>query len=342
MAARKVPIQLSYLLCPELTASAKVVWMAFQLDPERTPSQREISRLTGISRPTVSKAVGRLEQPCRPYTPPRLEALRDTRVWVDRDLITDKRLPAMARVVYCVLLGLGRLGRSDVMASYARLAGVLRVQARTVRGAVLRLVEAGWLAISQRSQRAPIRFSFPNPKTARQAAEVRRAEQRFEKAKYKGEALALLWCDYLVDSTNFLDDYFPQWLTNPYTNQLLQADRYYFDQNVAIEFNGPQHDGPTEWFSERTAQAQIDRDRMKQEISKRLDIALVTLRPEDLTFKRMKEVLGKFLPLRPVSATEPIIAFLERKSREYREAIGRALRRRRRVKTATPVHAKAS
>ncbi|NLN28990.1 MAG: hypothetical protein GX161_12275, partial [Firmicutes bacterium] len=83
-------------------------------------------------------------------------------------------------------------------------------------------------------------------------------------------------------------------------------------------------------------------DRMKQEISKRLDIALVTLRPEDLTFKRIKEVLGRFLPLRPVSATEPIIAFLERKSREYREAIGRALRRRRRVKDATPVHAKAS
>lgn len=321
MAAQKVPIHLSYLLCPDFTAATKVVWLAMRLDDKA--SQRKLNRLTGISRPTISKALVRLKSPFRPYIAPEVKELSQTRVWVDRDLITDKGLPAMARVIYCVLLGLRKLRRIDILSSYANIAKVLRIQARTVRRAVLHLIEAGWLAISQRNQRAPIRFSFPNPKMARQAAEVRRAEQRLAKSKLRGESLALLWCDSLVDSTNYVDDYFPQAFTNPDTNQLLQADRYYLDQQVAVEYNGPQHDGPTERFPEPIARAQIARDHIKQQICDRLGIGLITLRPEDLTLRRMKQILGRFLPLRPVRPTEPIIAYLERKSRLYREAIGR-------------------
>lgn len=326
MAAQKVPVYLSYLLCLDLTSSTKAVWLAMQLDHAAKPSQRQLSRMTGISRPTISKALVRLAASGRPSIAPEAKGLSQTRVWIDRDLITDKRLPAMARVIYCILLGLRRKKRTDLLASYAKIAKVLGLQARTVRRAILRLVEVGWLGLSQRSQRAPLRFSFPNPKTARQAADVRRAEHRLHKSKYRGETLALLWCDNLVDSTNYVDDYFPQAFTNPNTNELLQADRYYFDQKVAIEFNGPQHDGPTGLFPEPVARAQIARDRVKQQICDRLGIGLITLRPEDLTLRQMKQILGRFLPLRPLSPTEPILAFLERKSRLYREAITRIRR----------------
>lgn len=167
MAAQKVPIHLSYLLCPDLTASMKVVWLAMRLDKQPKASPTYLSRLTGLSRPTIRKAVARLKAPCRPYIAPEAKELSQTRVWVDRDLITDRNLPAMARVVYCVLLGLRKRKRTDLLSSYKTIAKVLRLQARTVRRAILRLVEAGWLAIKQRSQRAPIHFSFPDPLKAR-------------------------------------------------------------------------------------------------------------------------------------------------------------------------------
>lgn len=326
MAARSVPVHLSYLLSPDLTASMKLVWLGLQLDKPSKRSPTYLRRQTGISFPTIRKALARLKAPCRPYIAPEAKELSQTRVWVPRDLITDRRLPAMARVIYCVLLGLNKQRRTDILSSYVAIAKVVRLQARTVRRAVLQLVDAGWLAISQRSQRAPIYFSFPDPKAARQAAELRRAEQRLEKSKYQGETLALLWCDSLVDSTNYKDDYFPSAFTNPETNELLQADRYYFDHKVAIEFNGPQHDGPTELFPEPVARAQIARDRTKQQICARQGIALITVRPEDLTLRRMQRILGRFLPLREAAPNEPVISLLERRSLRYRQAIGRILR----------------
>src|SRR5690606_13722497 len=105
--------------------------------------------------------------------------------------------------------------------------------------------------------------------TARQRGQVRRAEQRLSRADFYGETLALLWCDTLVDNRNYEDNYYPEFLINPQTGELLQADRYYFDHNVIIEFNGPQHDGPTEWFSEEEAEAQMVRDRIKRQICER-------------------------------------------------------------------------
>lgn len=327
MAAKTVPVRLSYLLRPDLTASVKLVWLGLLLDRDlehrKLYSPSRIQRRVGVSRPTVRKALRRLKEPCRPLVPAELSGLSQKRIQVDPDLITDSNVPAMARVLYCIILGLKQLKRADVLTSYSRIAEVVRLQPRTVRLALRALVDAGWLAIAQVHKRAPLRLSFPNPKLARQRAEVRRARQRLEKSKYRGEALALLWCDTLVASEHYKDDFFPGSFTNPLTNELLQADRFYFDHKVAIEFNGPQHDGPTLLFTAAAAEAQRVRDCLKQEICDRQGIALLTLRPEDLTFGRMRELLGSKLPLHDVAVHEPIVGYLEKQSRAYIESIQR-------------------
>lgn len=331
MAARFVSIELAPLLRPELTPCTKLVAIGLQIDQHldekllRSPSR--LRRRLGPSRTTIRKALDILATAYSELVPPGLSQLFHLKVAVPEELITDKSIPATARVLYCILCGLRQLGMYKTLSSFAGIAEVVGVQARTVRQAVLHLVQAGWLAISQKHKHAPIRFSFPDPVKARQQAERRRAEQVLAKNQVIGETLARVWCDTLVDSNSYHDDCYPEFLINPDTNQLLQADRYYPDHKVIIEFQGPQHDGATERFSEAEAEAQMKRDNIKREICRRLKIPLIELRPEDLRLKRLRKLLGKVLPLKARSKDEPVIRFLEEESRKYQVAI-RSIRRR--------------
>lgn len=331
MAARTVAIRLKHLLCPNLTPCTKLIAIGLQMDQhlkrEKLRSPSRLQRRLGPSRPTIRKAFAALQKRCRPQVPDHLEALVRRQVRVREDLITDTSIPPLARVLYCVLLGLHMLKRYDVLSSYRSIAGVVHLQARTVRRAVYALQQAGWLAVEQKNKHAPIRFSFPDPVKARRNAELRRVRQNLKSSELIGETLAREWCNVLVDSESYKDNYYPEFLINPRTHELLQADRYYDDHKVIIEFQGPQHDGATELFSEAAAKAQMERDRIKREICARLKVPLIELRPEDLTFNRLQEVLGEYLPLKERRPKEPVIRFLEKESRRYRRSMENIRRR---------------
>lgn len=321
-----VSVPLDQLLNPRLTAQQKLVWLYLQLDQNHVDekllySPTHVERRIGISRPTIRKAFERLKQHSPQSLPPRLQRLAKHTVQVSLELVTDKSLPAMARVIYPILVALSKW--KDRFNSYRAIAQVLKLQARTVRRAVLELAKAGWLHVKQPTRRSPLSLTFHNPFQARRNADVLRAEQRLNKSEYKGETLALLWCDTLVDSDRYRDDHFPEAFVNPETGELLQADRYYLDYDVAIEFNGPQHYGATELFTQEQAQAQQARDKTKQDICKLLDIPLIIVHSEDLTLKRMQELLGKVLPLRKIDPREPMIRYLERVSLRYIKATAR-------------------
>ena len=166
-----------------------------------------------------------------------------------------------------------------------------------MRRAVYALEQAGWLGIAQKNKHAPIRFSFPDPVQARQNAEVRRAKQYLKHNGLVGESLTRLWLDTLVVPSHYMDNCYPEFLINPTTNELLQADRYYVDYNVIVEFNGPQHDGATELFSHDEAQAQMERDRIKRQICARHKVPFIEVRPEDLTFDQLHELVDGVMPL---------------------------------------------
>lgn len=331
VAAQIVDVSLAQLLRPELTPCTKLIAIGLEMDKHLDEKERcspsRLHRRLGPARTTIRRALAALAGSYCPSIPPGLILLFRLVVPVQEALITDKSIPALARVLYCILLGLHQLRRYDILSSYKDIADVVHLQARTVRRAVHILEQAGWLAISQKHKYAPIRFSFPDPFGAKQRAEVRRAQQQLEKSGAVGETLARVWCDTLVAPSKYEDDSYPEFLTNPETNELLQADRYYVDHNVIIEFQGPQHDGATERFSEETAQAQMERDRIKREICARHKVPLIELRPEDLTFHRLQELLGAYLPLQERSIDEPIIQYLETESRRYQEIIANIRRR---------------
>ncbi len=335
-----VAIRLANLFRPDLTACAKLVWLETFLQPDTmSPKDRRsptrIQRVLGISRPTIRKALSRLDQPVEPKVPDALRDLINMEVTVFRDLITDKTVPPMARVIYCVLFGLAKRAKEkpNFLASYTSIAAVLDVQPRTVRKSIRKLIDAGWLAIHRPTKKATLTISFPNPQLALERAQVRRAQRRLEKTKAVGETLLREYLDIMVEDADYKDDYAPPALTNPLTNERLDFDRYYAKRNIAIEFNGPQHDGPTERFPEQVARKQIERDRIKQEICKRQQINLYIVRPEDLSYRRLYELFRKVLPLRNLTGREPILRFLDERAAAYRQAIRQIRQRAQQVST---------
>lgn len=326
MSANRVPIRLATLLDPNLTMAAKLVWLGLQMNEpnlkereRRSPTR--LQKKTGVSRPTVRRALASLSQRRSGGSGSQIPNLHGIKIRVSPDLITNKSLSPLARVLYCQLLGLVRYKSARVLSSFKAIAQAVQMQPRTVSQGVRSLVDAGWLAISREHPRAPIHISFSDPKIARRNAEVRRARQRLEKSQYLGETLALLWCDSLVECKNYEDDYFPDAFTNPLTNELLQSDRYYFTHKVAIEFNGPQHEGPTLHYTAKQAESQMRRDKIKRQICTQQKIALITVWPEDLTLHRMHDLLGRVLPLRKFLADEPIFSLLESESKHYLKTI---------------------
>src|SRR5690606_5100124 len=123
-----------------------------------------------------------------------------------------------------------------ILETYKSIAEVFHTQPRTVKRALYALSKAGWIKFERPNPWSPIRIDFLDKKAAQQRAQLRRAQQRLEKSTFRGETLALLWCDSLVDSANYTDDCYPDFLIKPRTDELLQADRYYIDHNVIIEF----------------------------------------------------------------------------------------------------------
>ena len=279
------------LLDPDLTPTAKVIWLVEHLDESSDPALLE--RRCGFSRPTVLKGLAQLQSKPR-WSPFKL-------VPMPADLLVDHRVGAQARILHGALrLTPGFLSPKGQF-TYADLSHLTGASINTVKRAVLELRHTGWLTTDQVNQQAPITFALTHP-GERHAA---RAERKINEAEYKGEAIMREYLNLLVDSNDFEDDANPGFLVNPLTDQRLQLDRFYPTPAVAWEFNGPQHYDGTEVFTDEEALEQRGRDLIKAGICLLKGIKLVVVHVEDLTLERM------------------LIDYLRRRSAQYRRKAGK-------------------
>jgi len=295
------------LLDGDLSASAKLLWLTGRLCDDWSPAG--LQRISGLARGTVLKGLTELRAAGWFAHTTRGER----KVVVPGDLLTDVRLGVNARLLY------GVLQLAEGPCSYAGLSSLACMSPNTVKRAVGELVRAGWLQVSQPHKYAPVRFVLSHPQAARDQAELEAARQRLEEAPYLGEALMREFLSLLIDSDAFEENASPGFLVNPWTDERMQFDRFY-PPDVAFEFNGPQHYGPTGRFSGESAARQRGRDYMKMGICVERGIRLVIIHPEDLTLKAMSAKLGDHLPRRELTGHEPLIRFLEAVSRRYRRA----------------------
>ncbi len=306
MSRATVDVPLSVLLDPDETAATKVVWIARRLDPAAGPS--ELEARTGLTRPTVLSALGRLKAPSRQAAGPR--------VAVPVALLADRSVGAQAKVLYGVLQAIpGARGQSGRF-TYASLCEFTKLNRNTLKGAVADLSDAGWIRVDQANRLQPLRFTLGTPELRRGLAEAAMADRRLKRAEYGGEAIMQEFLSLLIDSDRFTDNARPGFLINPLTGERLELDRYYLP-DLAFEFHGEHHFRATERISQKESEAQRLRDLIKAGLCVYEGIHLVVVRAKDLSLQGMLKKVGKLRPIRDLTGHEPLIDVLEDASIRY-------------------------
>ena len=176
------------------------------------------------------------------------------------------------------------------------------------------LAERGWLKLVQKSRQLRPVCWIPREYQERLVEQLRDA---YKMAPFKSEFLFRQLLDYWVDADYYLDNARPSFLTNPLTGEPLEIDR--FIPGVAgFECNGDQHYTTTEIFSDaRELNERQCRDLMKEALSRRKGIALVTVSNVDLSIKGMRSLLPSNARLHEVDADGPYAVALDRLCATY-------------------------
>lgn len=333
------------ILDRKLSPVAKLIWVVLRQNRDRGPiSLALLERRSGLSRPTLRKGLAELSaSEWHPAVRTRGEARSEAvasafsgaGVLLPAALVGDRRVTVRGRLLYGHLQLTLRFTHPTGHFIHAQLAKQSGAGLNTVKRALDDLVASGWLETTQQTRRAPVPFTLLDPFVARVEVEIARTERQLEGSRFLGEALMRAYLSLLVDSEAFEDNATPGFLVNPLTGEGMQFDRFY-PPDVAFEFNGPQHYGATERFSEATAAGQRARDYMKLGICAERGIRLVVIHPEDLTLETMRRKIDPSLPRRDLTGHEALIAHLESVGRRYRLAARRGRRLDRAARRSDP------
>ena len=328
----KVKVPADLLLNSTITASAKLIWMILKLHPELTkqgrPSPTRLAVLTGLSRPTVRKGLARLAAAGWYRLSPPGISLPTARpkpwrfVEIPIELLEDHYVRPQAVVMYGVLQATPEYKPPTGKYTRKQLREMTGTALKTISRATNMLVQRGWLERTRKNHLCPYIFTVKNPIYEQCQEEIELLKKRFGKAKHLGEAVMRGQLSLIGALDNYEDDSSPGFLVNPFTDEEMQLDRHY-PGKAAIEFNGRQHYEPTEFATPKEVEKQQARDDIKAGICRRRGIPLIIVRPEDLTLETMIQKVGNHLPLRDLRHKQPVIRFLERVSRGYRQAARR-------------------
>jgi len=324
-APETIAMPAALLANPELTATSKVLWAWLNFN---IPSIRALARWTGFSRNTVRvnleklEALGWVEQlepgpnGSQSYRP-RFDS--GPAAMLPVQLLQARDVRPQGKVIYCCLQLVPECYRKEGQLRLTRLHQSAGVCHNTAKCALKNLVARGWARAEQDHRLAPLVFTLLNPVFRRQVGEVEAAHRRTQRAPFLGEALAAEGCRLLSPETQYFDNARPAGFEHPMTGERLEFDRYYIQAGVAVEFNGPQHDGPTAHFPDEQAwRRQRVRDLVKLGLAVERGIKLIVLRPEDLDLVTLRERLRGYLPLRDLSNHQPLVEYLTFRYEQYR------------------------
>jgi len=301
------------LLDPRLTPSAKLLWLCVGAD--RLPGLQDLEARSGLTRKTIRHGLTQLTATAWLPRPSR----QGPAVPLPTALVQEPHLRPAEKLLYGILQLTPGFVHPEGQFTHAELGALAGLSKNTIKQAVQRLQATGWLRTARRNRRSPIGFALRNPLADRADAVILAIRQRLEEAMFKGEALMREYLSLLIDSDEFDDNASPGFLVNPYTGEELQFDRYY-PPNVAFEFNGPQHYGPTQRYANESQVArQQGRDLIKLGICVTRGIRLVVIHPADLATDALRDKINGLLPLRDLPQNQPVLHFLDGLSRAYRK-----------------------
>jgi len=299
-----------------LSPSSKLIWAARQAAQDR----REMQQITCLSRDGVIRAERQLRDEGLDQSPP----VRSSRAGWARlpiPLLKTRGITPLAKLFFAEVQLLPGFRYPSITTTWTDLRRETDLSLTTLRQALKTLETHGWVSVDRPRRKGSFQITLRNPHAERVRLAIAAIERRLQRAPFLGEALMREYLTLLVDCDDYEDDASPGFLVNPYTNEELQFDRFY-PPNIAFEFNGPQHYGPTRLFPDaEEARRQRARDLIKLGICAERGIRLVIVHAEDLTLEGMQRKVKGLLPLRDLEGMEEIIAYLEWRSAGYRRSV---------------------
>ncbi len=321
-----------------LSEGAKMFWCYLRTVRKEPVSFKQLRARTGLAQNSILKYLRELSRTgWLEYRRGRY-SLTCHAIWKDGrpafrlpvDLICDRGLPAAAKLVW------GAITQLKDGFSYAELMRRTRYSRNTIAKYVALLCQKNWLRgeAVRVARRKRFLMHPANPHHERRQADLnlfQRAKKLAEKRI--GDSIGQLYATYMV-SLIVREDIIicnaqPWGLVNPRTGARLQYDILLPRSRVAIEFQGPQHDGPTALYpDEAQFRAQQERDHLKRQRSAELGIRLIEVRAQDLTFPRLAQLLqeaGVPVTSQPCAAPH-LYELLEKEAAAYRKAVSEVTR----------------
>lgn len=299
-------------------------------------STHELARMCRISRMTLRLHIAELEQggwlsveqgTGRRSTRFRLKGLTAETVpsgsspgtvRIPATLIGEAPLSPRAQCLYATMLTLRGKDTAVVMPrlNLVSLAGL--GSDNLVRDALRQLTAKGWLRVARDAKSRNYTYEPLDPHLVARKTLQHHVEMRLTDAKFLGEKLLQYMLTVLVDDDDYIDNSRPKILTNPYTGEPMEFDRWYRTAGVAFEFNGPQHERPTPAFPDADeVKKQQGRDLINAALATKHEIELIVITPKELTFAQLVQKIGSLLPLRKLRLEDPLVDFLASTARRY-------------------------
>jgi len=320
---REVGVPFSLLLSKDLTPAAKFLWIRLRFDEmhplKRSHHPKRLAKRACLARSTIYEALRQAET--TGWLVPYIEPATGRRRWktacpvrdrcgnamIPVDLIrASHALRPQAILCYGFLQATPQYNGKTGYFKWANLRKLTGLHLRTIKRAVRALTDVHWIAVAQKHRKKPFWFRLQHADRAYKET----VQSSLDRVKYVGEALMRSTLSLIVETRECEDGSRPDFLVNPASGEKMELDRYYPLDRVAFEFNGPQHYVATGRFRKKEVDAQRKRDRLKRQICKEKKIALVVVRPEDLTLAGMLRKVGNLLPRRSLRGFKETIRFL--------------------------------
>lgn len=235
---------------------------------------------------------------------------------VFKALIDDVRLRPSDVHIYGILWHYPWLSRRET----ARRAQVAR---ESFRRAARRLLELDWAYEADMPRGTAVIPWMPVEVEQRVIAQLSPVR---EGVPFRGEWLMRCLLDLWLRNGDFIDNARPEWLVSGDGSGRLELDRWYVASNVAFEYQGQQHYrvGTPYTQTQEQLQERIRLDRLKAQLCRAEGIRLIYVHPSDLSLEGIRRKLEGVLPIFPLAEDRPLVRFIERQCRSYRNFAARA------------------
>lgn len=241
------------------------------------------------------------------------------------DLLLDFNVPRRAVWLWCAI----RRHQKRPM-NYGRLKELTGYSQPTISKYLAVLRQRGWLRCREYRVQRFVQFDakVSNPWQVKREADLAQIDKVLAAAKKRegyslGQCIMTLIARLCVSKEQIIENAEIADLKNPVTGGQMHWDALFPGARVAMEFHGAQHFGPTELYDDQKEfEARRIRDLIKLGLAAEQSITVVVVRPEDLSFARISELLHGLVPLeKDLSDQWHLVDYLERVAKRYRSKV---------------------